>query len=198
MFRAWKIGILSLFFCTFLHTFSWGVPFVLENQNQLIEKTTQFMEILSNEVLEKTGVSLYVVALEDLGEKSLDEQEQNYIASLKEPYVLLFFVRKEKKINIITSAESSKLFDKQAVYWDYIVPLIPKSDKELTQQSISAFLLNGFVDIADRIAETKGIMLEHSFPKEHKGVQIAVRTALYVMLFVLLGLFALVYLRRNK
>ena len=198
MFRAWKIGILSLFFCTFLHTFSWGAPFVLENQNQLIEKTTQFMEILSNEVLEKTGVSLYVVALEGLKGTSLEEQQQKYLKLIKEPYVLLFFVRNEKKINIITNAESEKLFDKQAVYWDYIVPLIPKSDEELTPQSISAFLLNGFVDIADRIAETKGVTLEHSFPKEHKGVQIAVRTALYAMLFVLLALFALVYLRRNK
>ena len=198
MFRAWKIGILSLFLCAFLHTFSWGAPFVLENQNQLIDKTTQFIEILSNEVFEKTGVSLYVVALEGLKGTSLEAQQQKYLKQVKEPYVLLFFVRNEKKINIITNAESEKLFDKQAVYWDYIVPLIPKSDEELTPQSISAFLLNGFVDIADRIAETKGVTLEHSFPKEHKGVQIAVRTALYAMLFVLLALFALVYLRRNK
>ena len=198
MFRAWKIGILSLFLCAFLHTFSWSAPFVLENQNQLIEKTTQFMEILSNEVFEKKGVSLYVVALEGLKGTSLEEQQQKYLKQVKEPYVLLFFVRNEKKINIITNAESEKLFDKQAVYWDYIVPLIPKSDEELTPQSISAFLLNVFVDIADRIAETKGVTLEHSFPKEHKGVQIAVRTALYAMLFVLLALFALVYLRRNK
>ena len=198
MFRAWKIGILSLFLCAFLHTFSWGAPFVLENQNQLIDKTTQFIEILSNEVFEKTGVSLYVVALEGLKGTSLEEQQQKYLKQVKEPYVLLFFVRNEKKINIITNAESEKLFDKQAVYWDYIVPLIPKSDEELTPQSISAFLLNGLVDIADRIAETKGVTLEHSFPKEHKGVQIAVRTALYAMLFVRLALFALVYLRRNK
>lgn len=194
MFQALKIGILSLFFCTM----AFAKPYVLENQNQLIDKTTQFIEILSSEVFEKTGVSLYVVALEGLKGTSLEEQQQKYLKLIKEPYVLLFFVRNEKKINIITNAESEKLFDKQAVYWDYIVPLIPKSDEELTPQSISAFLLNGFVDIADRIAETKGVTLEHSFPKEHKGVQIAVRTALYAMLFVLLALFALVYLRRNK
>lgn len=198
MFKAWKIGFFSLFFCAFFQTFSWGVPFVLENQSQLLDKTTAFIEILSNEVFEKTGVSLYVVALEGLDGTSLKEQEQKYLKQTKEPFVLLFFVRNEKKINIITNVESEKLFDKQAVYWDYIVPLIPSSDKELTPQSISAFLLNGFVDIADRIAEAKGVTLEHSFPKEHKGVQIAVRTTLYIMLFVLLALFALVYLRRNK
>lgn len=194
MLKLLKIGILSLFFCTL----ALGKPYVLENQNQLIDKTTGYMEILSNEVFEKTGVSMYVVALEGLGEKNLEEQEQKYLRDLQEPFVVLFFVRKEKKINIIASLEAEKMFDKKAVYWDYIVPLIPKSDKELTPQSISAFLLNGFVDIADRIANSRDVTLEHSFPKQNKGVQIAVRTTLYVMLFVLFLLFMFVYLRRNK
>lgn len=189
-----KIGILSLFFCSF----AFSKTYVLENQNQLINKTTDFMEILSNEVFEKTGVSMYVIALEDLGEISLEEREQEYLNNLRQPFVVLFFVRKQKKINIITSSEAERLFDKKAVYWDYIVPLIPKSDKELTQQNISAFLLNGFVDIADRIASAKEVTLEHSFPKQNKGVQIAVRTALYAMLFILLLLFIFVYLRRSK
>ena len=117
--------------------------------------------------------------------------------SLKNPYVLLFFTQFEKKINIIASADAEKMFDKKEVYWDYIVPLIPKKDDELTPQNISAFLLNGFVDIADRIAEYHDVELEHSFPKQNKGVQIAVRTLLYVMLFVLLLLFVFVYLRRK-
>lgn len=189
-----KIGILSLFFCTL----AIGKPYVLENQNQLLDKTTNFMEILSDEVFEKTGVSLYVVALESLGTMNLEEQEQEYLKNLKSPFVLLFFVRQEKKIDIRASKEAEELFDKKSVYWDYIVPLIPKDDKELTKQNVSAFLLNGFVDIADRIADSKNITLEHGFPKENKGVKIAVRTTLYVMLFVLLLLFLFVYLRRNK
>lgn len=172
-------------------------PYVLENQNQLIDKTVGFIEILSSEVYEKTGVSLYVVALENLGSKNLQEKQQFFIRNLKNPYVLLFFAQFEKKINIIASADAEKMFDKKEVYWDYIVSLIPKKDDELTPQNISAFLLNGFVDIADRIAEYHDVELEHSFPKQNKGVQIAVRTLLYVMLFVLLLLFVFVYLRRR-
>lgn len=193
MLKILKIGVFSLFFCVL----SFAEPYVLENQNQLLSKTTHFIEILSAEVFEKTGVSLYVVALKDLESKNLKEQEQEYIAQLKSPYVMLFFVRDEKKIDIVTDLKSDKMFDKNAVYWDYIVPLIPKSDKELTMQSISAFLLNGFVDIADRIAEFHKVDLEHTFPKQNKGVEIAVRTMLYTMLFVLLVLFLFVYLRRK-
>lgn len=193
MLKILKIGFFPLFFYSFLV----AKPYVLENQNQLIDKTVAFVEILSDEVYEKTGVSLYVVALKDLGSKNLQEQEQFFIQNLKSPYVLLFFTQFEKKINIVTSAEAEKMFDKKEVYWDYIVPLIPKKDAELTPQNISAFLLNGFVDIADRIAEYHSVELEHSFPKQNKGVQIAVRTLLYVMLFVILLLFVFVYLRRK-
>ncbi|MBX7490739.1 TPM domain-containing protein [Helicobacter turcicus] len=193
MLKFLKIGILSLFFCTL----TFAKSYVLENQNQLVEKTVGFIEILSNEVYEKTGVSLYVVALENLGNKSIQEQEQLFTQNLKSPYVLLFFTHFEKKINIIASPEAEKMFDKKEVYWDYIIPLIPNKDDGLTPQSISAFLLNGFVDIADRIATYHNVELEHSFPKQNKGVQIAVRTLLYVMLFVILLLFVFVYLRRK-
>ena len=89
-----KIGIFSLFFlnCIFAQ------PYVLENQHQLVEKTTGFIEILSDEVYEKTGVRMYVVALEGLNGVNLQEKEQAYLEKLKAPYVLLFFVKAEKKL----------------------------------------------------------------------------------------------------
>lgn len=194
MLKILKIGFLSLFFCLFAS----AKPYVLENQNQLIDKTVGFIEILSDEVYEKTGVSLYIVALENLDGKNLKEEEQSFTKNLKSPYALLFFTRLEKKIDIIVSLETEKMFSKKDVYWDYIVPLIPTKDEELTPQNISAFLLNGFVEIADRIADYHQVELEHSFPKQNKGIQIAVRTLLYVMLFVILLLFVFVYLRRKQ
>ena len=194
MLSKMKMGILSLFFAVSL----FAQNFVLENQNQLITKTTDFMEILSNEVYEKTGISLYVVALEDLGAMSLEEKEQSYLNLVKSPYVLLFFSKKEKKIDILANPEMEEIFDKKAVYWEYIVPLIPKSDDELTPQNISAFLLNGYVDIADRIADSYNITLDNSFPKQNQGVKITTRAILYAMLSILLILFAFTYLRRKS
>ncbi len=193
MLKVLKIGLFSLFFSTLVL----AKPYVLENQNQLLEKTVGFMEILSDEVFEKTGVSLYVVTLKSLDGMDIHDKEQSYLKQIKSPYVLLFFTLLEKKINIITDQATEQMFDKQEVYWNYIVPLIPKNDKELTQQSISAFLLNGFVDIADRIADFHQVDLEHSFPKKNTGVEVAVRAILYGMIFVLLVLFVFVYLRRK-
>ncbi len=90
------------------------------------------------------------------------------------------------------------MFDKKEVYWDYIVPLIPNSDKELTQQNISAFLLNGFMDIADRIAQFHKVELKHSFSTTNKGVELTTKMILYLMLFILLIVFAFVSLRKSK
>lgn len=189
-----KIGFFTLFFSISLY----GKSYVLDNQNQILDKTAGFIESLSNEVYEKTGVGLYVVALEGLEGMSLQEREFLYAKNLKNPYVLLFFVKKEKKIDIITTEDSAKMFDKKEVYWDYIVPLIPNSDKELTQQNISAFLLNGFMDIADRIAKFHKVELEQSFSTTNKGIETTAKMLLYLMLIILLLVFAFVSLRKSK
>ena len=78
MLQRFKIGILSLFFFTFVFSKS----YVLENENQLVDKTTGFIEILSSEVYEKTGVRMYIVALEDLGGRKLQEKELFYTKNL--------------------------------------------------------------------------------------------------------------------
>lgn len=189
-----KIGFFALFFSISLY----GKSYVLDNQNQILDKTADFIEVLANEVYEKTGVSLYIVALEDLEGMNLQEKELLYKKDLKNPYILLFFVKKEKKIDIITTEDSAKMFDKKEVYWDYIVPLIPNSDKELTQQNISAFLLNGFMDIADKIAQFHKVELKHSFSTTNKGVELTTKMILYLMLFILLIVFAFVSLRKSK
>ncbi|WP_104722330.1 TPM domain-containing protein [Helicobacter mesocricetorum] len=189
-----KIGFFALFFAINLYSKS----YVLENQNQILDKTADFIETLSNEVYKKTGVDLYIVALESLEGMNLQEREWFYQKNLNNPYVILFFAKKEKKIDIITTYETQTMFDKKEVYWDYIVPLIPNSDKELTQQNVSAFLLNGFMDIADRIAQFHKVELEHSFSTTNKGIEVTTKMILYLMLFVLLVLFAFVCLRRSK
>lgn len=59
MLKALKIGILSLFFCTL----ALGKSYVLENQNQLIKKTTDFIEVLSDEVFEKQAFQCMLLLL---------------------------------------------------------------------------------------------------------------------------------------
>ena len=187
-----RTGLFTLFFIFYANAA------ILENQQQITQEAADFIQALSKEIYQKTSVHLHLVAIKNLGNMTLEEWKSSYQMYLKEPYVVLFFSKKEKKIDIITTQDTHEMFDKKEVYWDYIVPLIPRSDKELTPENISILLVNGFVDIADRIASFYGIELEHGFTKINKGGERFSRIILYTMLFILLLLFAFASLKSKK
>lgn len=203
MLKILTIGILSLFFIT---SFSFSKPFVLENQNQINQKTADFMELVADKLFIKTGVKIYIVALQNLDYTNKQESINNALESTKahftrdldSPYILLFFTKNEKKIDIITTKESEKLFDKNATFWDYIMPLVPSDDKELNESRISAFLLNGFLDIVEQVAKSKQVILENEFTKNDSGVQNFAKYITYFMLFTLLLLFIFVTYKGRK
>ncbi|MDD6055337.1 MAG: TPM domain-containing protein [Helicobacteraceae bacterium] len=179
---------------------------MLENQNQINQKTADFMELVADELFIKTGVKIYIVALQNLDYTNKQESINNALESTKahftrdldSPYILLFFTKNEKKIDIITTKESEKLFDKNATFWDYIMPLVPSDDKELNESRISAFLLNGFLDIVEQVAKSKQVILENEFTKNDSGVQNFAKYITYFMLFTLLLLFIFVTYKGRK
>lgn len=138
-----------------------------------------------------------MVALEHLEGRDFKSYEEELAKDFKRPYAFIFFVKKEKKIDVVAEGEVEKLFDKKDVYWNYIVPLIPKKENELTAPNISAMLLNGYVQIADSVAEKAGVKLEHSFVSEDKGTKVFVRVVLYFMMFTLLLLFVFRWIRKK-
>lgn len=182
-----------------LPLFAWGFssPYVYNPHAQLVPKTEAFVHLLANELREKTGVSLYIAAYEKLQEYDVKAQEEELIKGFRRPYILLFFTKNEKKIDIIASEEAETMFDKKDVYWNYIVPLLPRKDEELDPPRISAVLLNGYVQIADSIALSAGVKLEHTFTPEDRGTRTFVRMLLYFMTFSLLLLFLFRMLRRR-
>ncbi|PAF52309.1 hypothetical protein [Helicobacter sp. 13S00477-4] len=190
-----------LFFCLFLPIFLFANSFVFDNQdNLLIPKSVDFVQAVSTELKYKTGFSLYVDVSTDasLDSKETREEHQNIIlTTLKPPYGIIFFYRPTKKINIILSRDSQKLFDVDQVFFDYIAPLLPEKDIDLTPQRISAIILNGYSEIADRIADRYGVTLENNFPSDNQNL--FVRVILYLMLIILIGLFVIVYFfKRGK
>ena len=80
-----------------------------------------------------------------------------------------------------------------------MAPLLPHKEEDLTPNRISGVILNGYAEIADRIADVYQFKLENNFPRDEEGVKNYVKFILYAMLLILLGLFALAYLpKKNK
>ncbi|NLU35295.1 MAG: TPM domain-containing protein [Wolinella succinogenes] len=195
--RVGRVCLLALFLFLPATLVAFSSPYVINPHAQLVPKTEAFVHLLAQELQEKTGVSLYLVALENLEGRDFKSYEEELAKDFKRPYAFIFFAKKEKKIDVVAEGEVEKLFDKKDVYWNYIVPLIPKKENELTASNISAMLLNGYVQIADSVAEKAGVKLEHSFVSEDKGTKVFVRVVLYFMMFTLLLLFVFRWIRKK-
>lgn len=191
--------------------------YVLDNSHQLlIPKSVAFVQTLSQELQLKTGYHLYVavvdsVPMEDVSLESLQDstlqitQKQRRLAyknmllqNLPKPYTLIVFMKEDEKIDIISS-EPKKYFDEEKVYYEYMVPLLPKQkDEVLTSQLISAIVLNGYAQAADMIAHHFDVSLENNMPVDESGGREFVRFSMYAMLLVMFGIIGVIYLTRKR
>lgn len=191
--------------------------YVVDNTHKLlILKSVDFVETLSTELQAKTGYHLYVavvdsVPMEDLFLESPQDStlkltpKQKRLAyknmlleKLQKPYTLIVFMKEDEKIDIISS-EPKKYFDEEKVYYEYMVPLLPKQkDEILTPQLISAIVLNGYAQAADMIAHHFDVKLENNMLVDESGGREFVRFSMYVMLLVMFGIIGVIYLTRKK
>lgn len=191
--------------------------YVVDNTHKLlIPKSVDFVETLSTELQAKTGYHLYMavvdsVPMEDFFLESPQDStlkltpKQKRLAyknmlleKLQKPYTLIVFMKEDEKIDIISS-EPKKYFDEEKVYYEYMVPLLPKQkDEILTPQLISAIVLNGYAQAADMIAHHFDVKLENNMPVDESGGREFVRFSMYVMLLVMFSIIGVIYLTRKK
>lgn len=122
--------------------------------------------------------------------------KENFIKELNKPFAAIILIKEDKKIDIISS--ENDLFDRKKVYWEYMVPLIPTKDSEITAEALSAIVFNGYIESVDLIADKFDTKIEHNIPKDEKGAKAVAQLILYIMLFSMLGIVAFMYIIRNK
>lgn len=191
--------------------------YVLDNSDSLlIPKSVGFIDTLSNEIFSKTGFSLYIAVVDKIPEnlkhsvigdnfveqdmKKLyrDRYKKNLTKDLPQPYAVLVFMREDKKMDILSSTPK-EYFDEDKVYYEYMVPLLPKEkDEALTPQLISAIMLNGYSEAADMIAAHFSVKLENNMPVDESGGREFVRFSMYAMLLIMFGIIGIIYLTRKK
>lgn len=160
--------------------------------------TKQSRKIYQNQVISKLNAPFVIIFLfvQEHKIEILSSQDLHYIASPKSTNQ-----KPTQDTTNTTEAKKEFLSPKKldSIYFDYIAPLLPHKEEDLTPNRISGVILNGYAEIADRIADTYHFTLENNFPRDEEGVRNYVKFILYVMLFILLGLFAFAYLpKRSK
>lgn len=195
-----------------------STEFVQDYDELLVPKTKEFIDRLGAELLSKTGFLLKVVVVEDSQRaiatlpKNLEtdnteslattpaQARQIYKQYLQEhistkPYTMIVMYAKDQQIEFVPS--DREVFDRameERVYFEYMVPLLPKRGEFPTTQHISAIMLNGYSEAADLIAMHYGTHLELNIPRDESGGKEFVKISMLTMLAILFGVLGFVYI----
>ncbi|MSN96136.1 hypothetical protein F1B92_02815 [Campylobacter sp. FMV-PI01] len=165
---------------------------VLENEGILKEHTIEKMQIIGDELHTKTGVYLGICAVKNLGNLSLNEKAYEISKELKEPYVFLIIATENKKINIYTSSDVA--LNKDEILSPFpnkgsIIPLLVSVKKG--QDPFNPALLNGYADMAEKIASSRGVELESNLANTNKNILNFIRIIFYgsIILVIVSGIY---------
>lgn len=176
--------------------------YVLQNQGNILSpKSIGFIEQLSQELFEKTGVALYVAVADNLegngdAKEVRKEWKQNLLQSLSSPYGVIFLVKSHKKIDIVLQPQI-KGIDANEIITEYMVPILMQ-EKGLPNPKVSASILNGYAQLADEIAEHYHQSLQNNLIVDKSGSRNLVRYSIYLMLGIMFTIIALIYVFGRK
>ena len=172
--------------------------FILEGKKSIDPRAIEKIDTMGSELFVKTGVSVYIYAVERYANKTHDDLkskmafiksfENNITKDLKDPFVLLSLSVEDMHINILYSEELASVIDRNSILDDNIIPLLVSKDKNSLYAKISAALFNGYAAITDDVAHSKGLELESSIGSE--GTTFSAIWRIFMYTVIILGLLA--------
>lgn len=178
--RAFFIFLLFLFYgAVTLQGSNLPREIVLVNQNILSPAVSEKIAVLGEELASKSGVFAGVAVYESLDGKTLKETAAQL--NLTPPYALLMLAKTERKVEIFADPQTFKLFDKEKILSPYpnsgsILPILAsKNGKDI----FNAAVLNGYADLAEQIAASKGMSLQNAVGNQNRLTLDAFRIFIY-------------------
>ena len=171
---------------------------ILINENIINPKASAKIDEIGAEVLAKTKINIYLIAVNSLGGKKIKDYEKEKSTELKKPYILLTLSKNDKQVDIISSPLATDKFDKEDVLdptGGTIIPiLVTKVKKDLkVDDKHSAAMLNGYADIAEQVADSFDIELKSGLGNTNRNLINLIRLFVYGSILLLF----LMYLKRK-
>lgn len=186
------------------------------------------IEKLGSELYLKTGISLRLIMLKELPSgQNIVEYEKNLMQTFNEPTILLTFSKMDSKIDIMAHPTSLyEYFDKRQILspvsssvqafiisflnLDFsdmasggtIIPLLAQKSKKGEEiGKYSAAMFNGYADIAEQVAESKGVTLENAIGSANQYSILAVKVVFYAIILIAIYMYIkrrIFYARQKK
>ncbi|MDF1880825.1 hypothetical protein JHD50_05815 [Sulfurimonas sp. MAG313] len=207
-----KKGLLALL-VTLSFSYCLQANFIVVDEVVKIDGFNEQIEPMGTELLEKTGVHLYLsLAKQTENNQSIIEYQRALIKTLDEPAVLFSFIEGSKQVQIYAEDKSLyTLFDREEIMdpvaiWPFfngrVIPVItakaPKQVPEKEKYAVAMF--NGYAEIAEQIAKSKDVVLETAVGDTNKNVYKILITGMSFIVFVtiLKMLYDTILARRQK
>lgn len=183
--------------------------FVLEHDGLLDPRAIGKINEMGSELKSKTGINAYVtlkgtyptIKSDDMKQKleSIKLYEKNVMGTLQKPYVLLSMSFDDSHLNLqAMNTEIEKLYDKDNILDVYIIPLLASKDKNGELAKVSAAILNGYGELCDEIAESKGITLESSMGSGGTTFSAIWKVFMYTLVLVGILLYTYIVMKEKK
>ena len=170
-------------------------------RNDLVNlEASKLIETIGQELEEKTGLHAYIIATnEHFPERfNLVEYSKQYEAKLSKPYVLFIFApyatiiakaKERGRIGIIPSSQDIKnMYDYDKVR-DAAIEVVALKDSNTDEAKFNVGIVQAYSELADELAQAKGIKLTHTIPNEMGSMLTILRVLVYTGTLLVLWIF---------
>ncbi len=171
--------------------------YILKN-NLLNQKAQAYVETMAEELHDKTGVSVYLIATNEHFPERFNfvAYSKKIEGNLSKPYVLFIFApyalitqksQQRGRVAIIpSSADAQRLYNRSDVM-DATVDVMSGVDKNKVEDKHAIGVVQGISELSDEIADAKGVKLESTIKETRQGLWV-------VKILVILGSAAVFWL----
>lgn len=189
-----RLFLVALTLLLFSVNLTAGDDLILCNDNNIINsRAIGEIEKIGDELKSKSKVSVYLCVKKSIDGKKIKDFEKGLIPKMKKPYILLTMAVDDQKVDIITSPDTKKLVDIDAVLSPFGGTIIPILTSRKGSDKYSAAMLNGYADITDRVANNLGIKLKSSVGNTNRILINILRVIVYGSFIY----FTIMYIRRK-
>ena len=182
--------------------------YILSHDGLVDQRAQIKMNQIAEEIKLKLNINLYLYVTKNnnITEQYGAERDnrsrefENKVLDLidtKNNYVVLILAIDQKWLNIRMSSELKDIIDIKDIR-EYLRPLLASKDKNTLSAKISAACFNGYAQIADVLAEDKGIELISSIGSEGKIAGTIWKVFMYSMVLIGIISYILIIIRERK
>ena len=159
--------------------------------NLLKPEASKMIEEMGSELHDKTGINGYLIATNESFPERFNfvEYSKQFESNMSKPYVLFIFApfaviteesEQKGRVGFISSSdEVKKLYDYNDVR-DAAIDVVAVKDKNKPEDKHNIGIVQGFSELADQIAASKGVKLTKTIPNESHIVILILKVLVYI------------------